>query len=99
VGFGAAAVLLVAFTTVTAREVARGHRVRCRCFGAGNAQIGPAQILRSAVLLVCSAAGLAVDLTSSGGASAAALVYAFGLALLTALVLVRWDDLVYLVGP
>jgi hypothetical protein len=82
-GSGTAAILLAAFTAVTAREVARGRRVRCRCFGAGSAQIGPAQILRNIVLL----------------AGAAALVYAFGLAMLAALALVRWDDLVYLVGP
>jgi hypothetical protein len=98
-GFAAAAILLAGFTTVTALEVARGHRVRCRCFGAGTAQIGPAQIVRNIVLLVASAAGLAVQPVSHGGAGAAALVYAFGLALLTALVLVRWDDLVYLAAP
>jgi Methylamine utilisation protein MauE len=97
-GFSVAAILLAAFTAVTAREVARGHRVRCRCFGAGSAQIGPAQIFRNVVLLAASAAGLAVAPASHGGTGAAALVYAFGLALLAALALVRWDDLVYLAG-
>ena len=34
--------------------------MRCRCFGAGAAQIGPAQILRNVVLPAASAAGLAI---------------------------------------
>jgi hypothetical protein len=99
-GFAAAVVLLAAFTAVTGREVAQGHRVRCRCFGAGTAQIGPAQIFRNVVLLAGSAAGLAVVPASHGhgGADAAALIYAFGFALLAALALVRWDDLAYLAG-
>jgi hypothetical protein len=96
-GFGAAVVLLTAFTIVTGREVARGRRVRCRCFGAGTARIGPAQIARNIVLLTGAAVGLALESAGHGNADGAGLVYAFGLALLAALALVRWDDLVYLV--
>jgi hypothetical protein len=95
-GFGAGVVLLAAFTIVTGREVAQGRRVRCRCFGAGTAQIGPAEIARNVVLLSLSAAGLAIGPLSHGGVGAAGLVYAFGLAGLAALTLVRWDDLVSL---
>jgi hypothetical protein len=94
-GFGCAAVLLTAFTLVTGREVARGRRVRCRCFGAGSAQIGPAQIVRNLVLLAGAVAGLAAGPASHAGP--AGLVYACGSGLLAALALVRWDDLTSLV--
>lgn len=96
-GFAVAIVLLAAFTAVTGREVIHGQRVRCRCFGAGTAAIGPAQILRNVVLLTGAVAGLAVEPFSHGGVGAAALAYAFGLALLAGLAVVRWDDLVFLV--
>ena len=96
-GFAAGAGLLLAFTVVTGRELARGHRVRCRCFGAGDARIGPAQIARNIVLLGAAVAGLAIEPVSHGGAGGAGLALGFGLALLTALALVRWDDLAYLV--
>lgn len=96
-GFAADLVLLTAFTVVTGREVARGGHVRCRCFGAGGAQIGAAAIARNVVLLALAAAGLAIGPFSHGAASAVALVYACGLAAVAALVLVRWDDLASLV--
>ena len=98
-GFAAAAALLTAFTAVTGRELARGRRVRCRCFGAGTAQIGRPQIARNIVLLAGSVAGLLAGPASHGGVSAPGLVYAVGLALLAATALVRWDDLVYVVRP
>jgi hypothetical protein len=92
-GFGAAAARLAAFTAVTASGVARGQRIRCRCFGAGASQIGPAQIARNVVLLALALAGLGLEPVSHGGVSAAGLVLAIGLALPAGLVLVRWDDL------
>jgi hypothetical protein len=95
-GLAAALVLLAVFTVVTGREAARGHRVRCRCFGAGSARIGPAQIVRNLLLAAAAAAGLAIEPGSHGSAGAAALVVAIGIALLTALTLIRWDDLAYL---
>ena len=98
-GFGAAALLLAAFTMVTARAAARGQRVRCRCFGAGASQIGPAQIARNVVLLALSVAGLALAPVSHGGSGPASLVLASGLAVLAGVALVRWDDLALLAGP
>jgi hypothetical protein len=95
-GFTATLVLLAAFTVVTGREAARGHRVLCRCFGAGTARIGPAQILRNVLLAAGAAAGLAIEPGSHGAAGAAGLVVAIGVALLAALALIRWDDLAYL---
>jgi hypothetical protein len=96
-GFGASTLLLAAFTLTTASAVARGDRVRCRCFGAGHGQIGPAQLVRNVVLIALSAAGLALAPASHRGPGAAALVLAVGLALLAGLALVRWDDLARLV--
>jgi Methylamine utilisation protein MauE len=96
-GLVTALVLLAVFTAVTGREAARGHRVRCRCFGAGPARIGPAQILRNVLLAAGAAAGLAIEPGSHGTAGAAGLVVAIGIALLAALALIRWDDLAYLV--
>lgn len=96
-GFGACVLLLSGFTSVTGREVARGRRVRCRCFGADGATIGPAAIARNLVLLTAAAAGLAIGPFAHGAASAAALVYACGPAVLAALVIMRWDDLAGLV--
>lgn len=96
-GFGLGALLLAGFTAVTGAEVANGRRVRCRCFGASSAPIGPAQIARNVVLVAVSLAGLAIEPMSHGHATGAALVFAFGLAALAAVALVRWDDLAYLV--
>jgi hypothetical protein len=95
-GLAAALLLLAVFTAVTGREAARGHRVRCRCFGAGTARIGPAQIIRNLLLAAGAAAGLAIEPGSHGTAGAAGLVVGIGVALLAALALVRWDDLAYL---
>lgn len=96
-GFGLGGLLLAGFTVVTGAEVANGRQVQCRCFGAGSAPIGPAQIARNVVLLAVSLAGLAIEPISHGHATGAALVLALGLAVLAAVALVRWDDLVYLV--
>jgi hypothetical protein len=96
-GFATASVLLAAFTAVTGRELARGRRIRCRCFGAGAARIGAPQIVRNLVLLAGSCAGLLAEPVSHGAVSPPGLVYAVGLAMLAAMALVRWDDLVLLV--
>jgi hypothetical protein len=97
-GMAIALLLLVVFTAVTSREAARGHRVLCRCFGAGTARIGPTQIARNVLLAAAAAAGLIIEPGSHGGAGAAGLVAAIGIALLAALAVIRWDDLAYLAG-
>jgi hypothetical protein len=95
-GWVAALTLLAVFTVVTGREAARGHRVRCRCFGAGAARIGPAQLVRNVLLVAAALAGLVIEPGSHGAAGAAGLVVAVGIALLAAVALIRWDDLAYL---
>lgn len=95
-GFGTAAALLVVFIAVTAAELAKGRRVRCRCFGAGTAPIGPAQIARNIVLLTVSVTGLALESVGHSRANGTGFVLAVGLGVLAALAFVRWDDLAYL---
>jgi hypothetical protein len=92
-GFGLGVLVLAAFTSVTGSELAKGRQVRCRCFGASGGQIGLAQIVRNVVLLALSLAGLVIEPVSHGGVGAAGLIVAFGLALVAAVGLVRWDDL------
>ena len=96
ISLSTALTLLAVFTVVTGREAARGHRVRCRCFGAGAARIGPAQLVRNVLLVAAALAGLVIEPGSHGAAGAAGLVVAVGIALLAALALIRWDDLAYL---
>lgn len=95
-GFAAGIALLTGFTIVTGRELASGRQVRCRCFGAGTARIGPAQLARNIVLVICAAAGLAMSSATLGDATGSGLVFSVGFALLAALAIVRWDDLVTL---
>ncbi|HET9896628.1 MAG TPA: MauE/DoxX family redox-associated membrane protein [Streptosporangiaceae bacterium] len=96
--FGAGAVLLTGFTVVTASEVAKGHEIRCRCFGASGGQLGPAQVARNLVLLALAIAGLALAPASHGAVGAAGLIIAIGLALLAGVAIIRWDDLASLVS-
>lgn len=99
-GFGVGAGLLAVFVAVTTREVSKGRAIRCRCFGAGGGEIGPAQIARNVVLLVLAIGGLALALApgSHGGVGAPELIVAIGLALIAGLAIVRWDDLASLVS-
>jgi Methylamine utilisation protein MauE len=55
-----AAALLFVFAFLLARAVRRGERFACACFGAGeDDSIGPATVVRTAVLLAFSIGGLA----------------------------------------
>jgi Methylamine utilisation protein MauE len=96
-GFACAATLLAVFAAVTGREVASGHQVRCRCFGASSGHIGRAQVVRNLVLLGLSIAGLGIAPLSHGGVAGSGLALAVGLALVAGVALVRWDDIAYLV--
>lgn len=61
-GAAAAAALLVAFTGVLARAVARGLAVPCGCFGtASHAPITTTTLLRNALLVAAAGAALFAD--------------------------------------
>ena len=56
--FGAAALVLVAFTAWMGWVRARRLRVRCGCFGPGGGHVGPRTIGRNLLLLALALAGL-----------------------------------------
>ena len=56
-GFMLALVLLGAFTTAVLLALRRGERAPCRCFGASTHPLGPAQVVRNAVLLAAAVLG------------------------------------------
>lgn len=58
VGFLLALVLLGAFTTAVLLALRRGERAPCRCFGASTHPLGPAQVVRNAVLLAAAVLGV-----------------------------------------
>lgn len=93
-GFAATA-LMAAFTAVIAVNLARGRRPACACFGAlsSRAPIGPATLMRNAILLAGSLAVLVAALLpgacSAGcydGSGARHIMVAGGLAVLAAIV-------------
>lgn len=67
----AAATLVAAFSVLVAVQLHRGHRPNCNCFGAGGAPIGPATLVRNALLLT-ACGGLGVRWVSSIGDADAA---------------------------
>lgn len=58
--FGAAALLLAAFTAWMGWVRARRLRVRCGCFGPGGGRVGPRTIGRNLLLLALALGGLAL---------------------------------------
>ncbi|TWD82533.1 methylamine utilization protein MauE [Kribbella amoyensis] len=96
-GLAYTAVLLVGFTVVQVVVLRRGERVACRCFGASSAPISRAHVVRNLLMLAVGGIGLLAPESATGdpaGIPLAALV-----AVVVALLLIRFDDLVSLVAP
>ena len=93
-GTVAAVVMLGVLTAGVAVVVRRGLAVRCACFGATASPLGVTHLVRNAVLLAC--AGAEALSTASGANFAAGLVAAITGAVLAVLI-VRLDDLEYLI--
>jgi hypothetical protein len=98
--FGAAALLLAAFTAWMGWVRARRLRVRCGCFGPGGGHVGPGTIGRNLLLLALAVAGfvLAGRMTSPLPDPSLEMVVAvtslgLGLALLVAL-RAAWPNLI-----
>lgn len=91
--FAAAAALLLAFTVAIAMMLRRGEREGCRCFGAKATPLGPAHLIRNALLLAVALAGLLAvgDLEASIEPAGAVLACAAGL--VAGLLVTRFDDL------
>jgi hypothetical protein len=101
VGFGAALVMLSAFSLVLGTAVVRGRRVACNCFGGRAKPVTGADLARNVVLIACAGAGLALV---GGGASAGPFALADGalttlMALVCVLLVVTVADLVMLARP
>ncbi|WP_338106211.1 MauE/DoxX family redox-associated membrane protein [Micromonospora zingiberis] len=102
VGFATAALLSAAvlFTVLTGAVVTalrRPGRAACNCFGRGAEPLGPTHVVRNLLLTAAAVTG-AATVTPEPGHPAGLTVAAATGALLAGLV-VRWDDLTYLLRP
>lgn len=98
VGFALAVALLAVFTGGVALAIRRGRRAPCHCFGASKTPLGPAHVVRNAMLLVVGCVGL--TLSTVGGPDPtthlAGVLLAVTSALLALLPVLRMDDLMAL---
>ncbi|WP_329519461.1 MauE/DoxX family redox-associated membrane protein [Spirillospora sp. NBC_01491] len=106
-GFALAALLLAAFGAAIGAALRTGRRAPCRCFGTSAAPLGPAHLVRAALLAALAAAGAAGVLLTGptgtlfallGGAEASGLAVAAAAGSALAVVAVFLDDLVFLFG-
>ena len=98
-GLGASLVLIGAFTTAIAVARAQGKVVRCRCFGESGSPSGSLHILRNVVLMAWSAAGAVADLVPASHQGPGMVVFAVGLGIIAAALVLRWDELSFLLKP
>ncbi|MEU8423886.1 MauE/DoxX family redox-associated membrane protein [Micromonospora sp. NPDC048835] len=95
-----AAGLLGVLTAAMVVALRRGARPACRCFGAGDAPIGGRHVVRNVALATVALLGLLGWATGSGPPpSAPTVLFAVGVAVPLAAVVVRLDDLVALFAP
>lgn len=88
------------FLLVVVRGVCRGVQTDCNCFGANGTNLGWAHVWRNAVLVGIAAIGVGVA-TAAGepsGFVGAAYATPIVVALISAALLVMWDDMTYLVA-
>ncbi|HET6691228.1 MAG TPA: MauE/DoxX family redox-associated membrane protein [Miltoncostaeaceae bacterium] len=81
---GATVVLLIAFTVVVARAVARGESFPCMCFGDETAQVSVGTVVRNVALIAIATAGLVATFTADEDRLAGA-DYLTGLCLVSAI--------------
>src|SRR5262249_56896128 len=96
-GLAAAAGVPAVMTAVLARSLRRGARVRCRCFGAGAADVTGGHLVRNGIVIAVALLGL-VGATIGGRSSAGGVAVAVVAGVIGGVLLVRWDDLALLVG-
>lgn len=89
--FLGAAALLVAFTIAIVLMLRRGERAPCHCFGAHEAPLGPAHLVRNLILLALAVTG---SLAQGSGYAAPGVALAALAGALAAALAVRFDDLV-----
>ncbi|MGL4340193.1 MAG: MauE/DoxX family redox-associated membrane protein [Rhodoglobus sp.] len=98
-GFGAAVVLLGAFTFGQAVVVRRGRSVSCGCFGRSSSTVGPVSLVRNAILIAVALLGLSVTVVSTSASAGWWLVPAVFAGLVCGLFLIYIDDMVSLFSP
>jgi hypothetical protein len=101
-GYLASSGLLAAFTVAYGVPMLRGRRIQCACFGAkAESPMSVAHLVLNGLLIVAAVVGLSGGVRFSyGDIHAARAIAACGAAVFAALVIVLWDDLVFLVrGP
>jgi hypothetical protein len=98
-GYAAALALLLSMTATAATAVRRGRRLRCRCFGRAEENIGVSTLIRNGVLMLAGAAGLAGTLAAAGRPDSPVVwVLGAGGALFATVAIVYWSELAYLLG-
>ncbi|WP_248959198.1 MauE/DoxX family redox-associated membrane protein [Sphaerisporangium perillae] len=96
-GFALASGMLAVLSAGVLTVVRRGLAVRCRCFGSGDARLGPRHVVRNLILLAIGVLGLllaALPAASPADAAGVALAAVAGLAV--AGLVIRFEDLVEL---
>lgn len=87
-----AAGLLAGFTVAVAAALRRGTTASCRCFGASATRLGARHLVRNGALLAL--AGGALLTTARPGGEPVALVLTAGVAVVVALLVISFDELV-----
>jgi hypothetical protein len=99
-GYVMALLLLVGFTLGIAWVIRQGQKVACRCFGASNAPVSPAHLVRNGLLLAVTLLGAVSHQNASGELAVGMGVIAGTVGALAGIFVTRWDDLVFLIrGP
>jgi Methylamine utilisation protein MauE len=102
-GFALAFLTLAAFTASVGWSLRQGQTVRCQCFGTDSGPMGASQVTRNCVLLAVAAAGLLASAAGRSSASAAPVGLAVAVAVaggaVSAVLVVRWDDLRFVFSP
>ncbi len=98
---GAAALIFALFTAGVARAVRRGLTAQCHCFGPTGQRLRRLHVVRNAALTALASAALAATVPTPAGGPAAlpGVLIATVVAVLGATVVVRLEDLAFLVGP
>lgn len=91
---------LSVFLFVVARGVARGVQTDCNCFGANGTNLGWIHVWRNALLVAVATTGVgaATAADSPPGFIGAAYATPITLGLISAALLVMWDDVTYLIA-
>jgi hypothetical protein len=97
-GLALSGALLIVFSAGIAVSILRGLRVACRCFGPSQTPLGPVHLVRNALLLAAVVLGLLAPEQASGP-SIAELAVTVPAALVTAVVLIFFDDIADLFFP